>query len=244
MPIHLIYAKSSNNVIGIDGGLPWSLPEDLAHFKRTTLGAPVIMGRRTWESIPAKFRPLPGRKNIVVSGNMNWQPEGAVRVASLTDASRLVPLGTDAWVIGGARLLEDALVSAKTVVVTEIELTCEGDVYAPVLAPAWIEASRERHQSANGLWYSLVTYSRKAARHRLPPVEIAPTFADRGVWRADITQDKEPHRVFVESDDFAHDARLYVDGDFEGLQDKLDYARGLAAVLNKHRTLAPPAADN
>ena len=79
----LIYARAENGTIGRDGKMPWHLPEDLAHFKRTTLGAPVIMGRKTWDSIPAQFRPLPGRRNIVVTRQKNWVSAGADPVASI-----------------------------------------------------------------------------------------------------------------------------------------------------------------
>ena len=82
--LHLIFARASNGVIGRDGHLPWHLPEDLAHFKRTTLGCPVIMGRKTWDSLPPKFRPLPGRLNIVITRQSEWQAAGAQLITSTT----------------------------------------------------------------------------------------------------------------------------------------------------------------
>jgi len=82
--LHLIFARAANGVIGVRGSLPWHLPEDLAHFKRTTLGSPVIMGRKTWDSLPARFRPLPGRVNIVVTRQADWSAAGALRAGSIT----------------------------------------------------------------------------------------------------------------------------------------------------------------
>jgi dihydrofolate reductase len=89
MKLHLIFARSRNGVIGRDGDLPWHLPEDLAHFKRMTLGCPVIMGRKTWDSLPVKFRPLPGRANVVVTRQPDWQDAGALRADSLEGAMAL-----------------------------------------------------------------------------------------------------------------------------------------------------------
>jgi dihydrofolate reductase len=158
--LHGIFARASNGVIGKDGGLPWHLPEDLAHFKRTTMGAPVIMGRKTWESIPLKFRPLPGRVNIVVTRQANWQAEGAVRAGSLAQASDLCAASSMAWVIGGADIYAQALPLADEAVVTEIDAPFDGDAHAPQFGPQWLEAARESHISATGLKYSFVTYKR------------------------------------------------------------------------------------
>ncbi|MDB5849079.1 MAG: dihydrofolate reductase [Rhodoferax sp.] len=160
MPIHLIYARARNGVIGARGTLPWHLPEDLAHFKRTTMGAPVIMGRKTWDSLPPKFRPLPGRQNIVLTRQADWQAAGAVRVASVAEARALFAEGSDAWVIGGAEVYAQALPLADSVVVTEIDADFEGDAHAPALAAPWQEVSRAAHTAANGLGYSFVVYRR------------------------------------------------------------------------------------
>jgi dihydrofolate reductase len=156
--LHLIFARAANGVIGKDGGLPWQLPEDMAHFKRTTSGQPVIMGRKTWDSLPPKFRPLPGRTNIVVTRQADWQAQGALRAASLAQALALCPTDGDAWVIGGAEIYREALPLAHTAVVTEIEAEFEGDAHAPQFGPQWREAGRERHTAANGLAFSFVTY--------------------------------------------------------------------------------------
>ena len=107
MPLHLIYARSRNNVIGVNGDLPWHLPEDLAHFKRTTLGQPVIMGRVTWESIPHKFRPLPGRTNVVVSRQASFSAPGAQVVSSLQAAMEL--FSADDVILAKAALIDSTL---------------------------------------------------------------------------------------------------------------------------------------
>ena len=156
--LHLIFARASNGVIGKDGGLPWRLPEDMAHFKRTTSGHPVIMGRKTWDSLPPKFRPLPGRTNIVVTRQPGWQADGALRASSIDDALALCPADSDAWVIGGAQIYRESLPLAHSAVVTEIDADFEGDAHAPQLGPQWRETRRERHTAANGLNFSFVTY--------------------------------------------------------------------------------------
>ena len=158
MKLGLVYARSRNGVIGKEGGLPWHLPEDLAHFKKVTLGAPVIMGRKTWESLPPRFRPLPGRTNIVVTRQPAWTAEGAIRAGSLQDAIHLCSPHERAWVIGGADIYAQAIAVADTAEVTEIDADFEGDAYAPTLGPGWKEVSRERRRSAGGLDLSFVTY--------------------------------------------------------------------------------------
>jgi dihydrofolate reductase len=155
--LHLIFARAANGVIGKDGDLPWRLPEDMAHFKRTTAGRPVVMGRKTWESLPPKFRPLPGRTNIVVTRQSGWNDKGAVRAGSLEEAIGLCPDG-DTWIIGGAEIYRQALPLAHSAVVTEIESDFDGDAMAPVLGPEWTEVARERHTATNGLAFSWATY--------------------------------------------------------------------------------------
>jgi len=160
MKLHLIFARAANGVIGKDNALPWQLPEDMAHFKRTTLGCPVIMGRKTWDSLPPKFRPLPGRTNVVVTRQAHWQAAGALRAASLEQAITLCGDAADAWVIGGAEVYARALPLASSAVVTELESSFDGDAYAPQFGPEWVETARERHVSVNGLKFSFVTYSK------------------------------------------------------------------------------------
>ena len=164
MKLHLIYARSRNGVIGKDNQMPWHLPEDLAHFKRVTLGQPVIMGRKTWDSLPARFRPLPGRLNIVVTRQSDWHVEGALRAASIEDAMRLCGDAPDAWIMGGAEIYRQAEPLASTAVVTEIDAEFEGDAFAPELSAGWAEVQREAHVAANGLHFYFVTYQ----HHRTP----------------------------------------------------------------------------
>ena len=162
MPLHMIYARARNGVIGKQGQLPWHLPEDLAHFKRTTLGQAVVMGRVTWESLPEKFRPLPGRTNVVVSRQTSFKATGAQVVSSLEAAMALFPTNEVVWLIGGAQLYAQALASASQIVVTEIDADFEGDAFAPSLSPNdWTETQRSSHVSAQGLGYHLVTLQKR-----------------------------------------------------------------------------------
>ena len=158
MKLHLIFARAANGVIGQNNTLPWHFPEDMAHFKRTTLGCPVIMGRKTWDSLPPKFRPLPGRLNIVVTRQTDWQAEGALCAHSLPEAMALCPVESDAWVIGGAEIYAQALPLATTAVVTEIDIDFDGDAYAPTFGPEWAVTARERLDSIKGFSFSFVTY--------------------------------------------------------------------------------------
>ena len=158
--LHLIYARARNGTIGKEGQMPWHLPEDLAHFKRITLGQPVIMGRKTWESLPERFRPLPGRINIVITRQSDWQATGALRAGSIEEAQRLCGNVPDAWIMGGAEIYRLAEPMAHTAVVTEIDADFEGDAFAPTLSNAWHETQREAHTAANGLCFSFVTYTR------------------------------------------------------------------------------------
>ena len=156
----LIAAVARNGAIGKDNALLWRLPEDLKFFKRTTLGCPVIMGRKTWDSLPPKFRPLPGRANIVVTRQADWSETGAQRSSDLREALQLCEQAADVWVIGGAQLYALAEPLAHTAVVTEIEKDFEGDAFAPSLGNAWRITARERHVAASGLPFSFVTYTR------------------------------------------------------------------------------------
>ncbi|MBS1219986.1 MAG: dihydrofolate reductase [Proteobacteria bacterium] len=164
MKLGLIYARARNGVIGKAGGLPWHLPQDLAHFKRLTLGCPVIMGRRTWDSLPARFRPLPGRRNVVVSRNAELQAQGAEIAADLETALARVAEAPRAFVIGGAQLYAQALPMAHTLVLTEIDADLDGDAFFP----AWERSQFEQTGSAGavtaaGVPYRFVTYRRRQA---------------------------------------------------------------------------------
>lgn len=162
MPLHLIYARSRNGVIGRDGKLPWHLPEDMAHFKCTTMGCPVLMGRKTWDSIPLKFRPLPGRMNLVLTRREDWKADGATRVGSIEQARAQVAPDCVLWVIGGAEIYTLAEPLAELAVVTEIEADFDGDASAPVLGPNWQEQSRTHQFSAQGLAFSVAEYRRSS----------------------------------------------------------------------------------
>jgi dihydrofolate reductase len=160
MELKLIYARSRNGVIGRDGQLPWHLPADLAHFKQTTLGQAVVMGRKTWDSLPERFRPLPGRTNIVITRQTDWHAPGALVAHSLEQAMSLCPAPGPLWVIGGAEIYAQALPLASTVVVTEIDVEVQGDAHAPKLGTEWKEMSRLLQQNEDGLSYSFVTYNK------------------------------------------------------------------------------------
>lgn len=151
----LVAAVAENGVIGRAGGLPWRLKSDLQHFRALTFGHPVVMGRKTYQSIG---RPLPGRTNIVVTRQPHWQAEGAVRAGSLAEALAACADNADAWVIGGAEIYAQALPLARSAVVTEIDADFDGDAFAPEFGPAWVETRREPHTSATGLSFSFVTY--------------------------------------------------------------------------------------
>lgn len=157
--LHLIYARARNGVIGRNGRMPWHLPEDLAHFKRTTLGQPVIMGRKTWESLPAAFRPLPGRRNIVITRQVDWQAAGAEVAHSLEQAIALCQAEPVAWVMGGAQIYRQALPLAQQAIVTEIDADFEGDACAPELDCGWqMQAAGPWLVSGGGLPYRFVVY--------------------------------------------------------------------------------------
>ncbi|WP_126443996.1 dihydrofolate reductase [Sulfuricystis multivorans] len=159
--IVIIAAVAKNGVIGKSNALPWRLPEDLQHFKALTLGHTVIMGRKTWESLPEKFRPLPGRENIVVTRNVDYVAPGATVAHSLAAALSKVGAGGTAFVIGGAELYAHALPLADRLELTEIDVDVEGDAFFPAFARAeWRETGRVAGRSANGLAYAFVTYER------------------------------------------------------------------------------------
>ena len=163
MALNLIFARARNGVIGHNNTLPWHLPEDLAHFKHTTLGQPVVMGRKTWESLPPKFRPLPGRTNIVVTRQQDWHDTGAVVAHSIEEAVQQCASDAQVWVIGGAEVYAQAMPLATRAVVTEIEADFEGDAFAPTFDASWKETARNTHVAANGLTYSFVTWTRETS---------------------------------------------------------------------------------
>ncbi|WP_181787886.1 dihydrofolate reductase [Streptomyces phytophilus] len=163
MNVGLIWAQARDGVIGADNGIPWHLPEDMAHFKATTLGHPVVMGRRTWDSLPPRFRPLPGRRNVVVTRDPRWTADGAVPAGSVDRALELAsaePAAT-VWVIGGGEVYRAALPHATALSVTEIDTAVTGDTYAPVPGPEWRVADDGDWQvSRSGLRYRIRGFTR------------------------------------------------------------------------------------
>lgn len=156
----LIAAVAKNGVIGKDNALPWHLPEDMRHFKALTTGHVVVMGRKTWESLPPKFRPLPNRRNIVVTRNPAYRAEGAEVVGSLDEAMKVGADGT-AFIIGGAQLYASALPCAQRLELTEIDADFDGDARFPAFDRAqWRAVKREPGIAADGLRYAFVTYER------------------------------------------------------------------------------------
>lgn len=156
----LIAAVARNGVIGKDNRLPWHLPADLRHFKTLTTGHAVIMGRKTWESLPEQFRPLPGRQNIVITRNAAYSAPGASVAASLPEAVA-VATGEEAFVIGGAELYKAALPLADRLQLTELDAAFEGDTWFPERDPLqWREVERELHRDEAGLEFAFVRYDR------------------------------------------------------------------------------------
>jgi dihydrofolate reductase len=157
--IYLIAAVAANGVIGIDGRLPWSLPEDLRHFKRLTLGHPIIMGRKTWESLGRKA--LPGRENIVVTGTPGYQAPGATVANSLGAALALCAAESRVFVIGGERLFAESMRIATGMMLTEIARDFRGDArFPPFERSQWRETRREAHTAADGMRFDFVLYER------------------------------------------------------------------------------------
>ena len=155
----LIAAVTRNGIIGKDGGMPWHLPADLQHFKRLTLGHPILMGRRTWDSLG---RPLPGRRNIVISRQTGWQATGAEHAESLEAALQMVASDALAFVIGGAQLYAQALPLADRLELTEIEQHVDGDTRFPDWDRSrFVETARESHVAPQGWAFHFVTYTAK-----------------------------------------------------------------------------------
>lgn len=160
--IGMVWARSVAGVIGADGGMPWHVPEDLAHFKQVTGDATVLMGRRTWESLPERFRPLPGRRNLVLTRDPTWTADGAEVVHDLQEA-----LDTDetVWVIGGGQVYDAALDAADHVSETLIDVDVPGDTVAPTLGEAagWTLVDEGPWQeSRTGTRYRFLEWQRHA----------------------------------------------------------------------------------
>lgn len=162
--IGLIWAEARDGVIGQGGGMPWHVPEDLAHFREVTMGAPVVMGRRTWESFPERFRPLPGRRNIVITRNPAWSAEGAERVSGLDEALRLLDGVETAWIIGGGEVYRASIDRADVLEVTELDLDVDGDTQAPSRDGWPVAAQGDWQQSRGGVRYRFVRHERPRPR--------------------------------------------------------------------------------
>lgn len=159
MNLGLVWAQSTSGVIGRDGGIPWHVPEDMAHFKQLTAGCTVVMGRRTWESLPARFRPLPGRRNVVLTRQSGYRAEGAEVVDALDGALT----DDQTWVIGGAEIYRLALPAATRCEVTEIEIDVAprgDDALAPALSELWVGSCGDWNVSGAGLRYRFHHYHR------------------------------------------------------------------------------------
>ncbi|MGW0172925.1 dihydrofolate reductase [Rhodococcus sp. NPDC003322] len=159
--IGVIWAQAHRGVIGRDNTIPWRIPEDMAHFVDVTTGHPVVMGRRTWDSLPPRFRPLTDRRNIVVTRDRNWSADG-VEVAHSVDDALALAGDTETWVIGGGEIYAAALDRADRIEVTEVDLDVDGDAYAPALGGEWVAESTGDWQtsSRDGVRFRFVTYAR------------------------------------------------------------------------------------
>ena len=170
MTIRSIWAQSRTRAIGADGGMLWSLPEDMAFFKRATTGLPVVMGRKTWLSFPERFRPLPDRPNIVVTRDEAFQADGATVVHSLDEGLRAAAaIDDEVWVIGGAQIYGQAMDVADELWVTEVDTDADGDAYAPAIGEGWevVRSDPADRQdwltSRTGTRYRFLVYRRSAA---------------------------------------------------------------------------------
>lgn len=162
MSVTLIWGQASNGVIGADGGMPWDVPEDLARFRTLTMGSAVIMGRRTWDTVPPRFRPLAGRRNIVVTRDASWSAEGVEVAHSIEDA---LALDAAPWVMGGAEIYAAAMPHADRLEVTEIAVTPAGDAFAPTIDRAHWKLSNDTRDpswltSRTGTRYRFLSYLR------------------------------------------------------------------------------------
>jgi dihydrofolate reductase len=163
--VGMVWAQARGGVIGADGGLPWHLPEDLALFRTLTMGSTVVMGRRTWQSLPGRFRPLPGRTNVVLTSDRHWSEDGARPAASV---DQVLAEHESFWVIGGGAVYAAFLPHADRLVVTEVDTLVAGDTWAPPLGDDWVRASRTPAEGwtvspSAGLGYAVSEYVRPAA---------------------------------------------------------------------------------
>lgn len=159
MKVGVIYAKSLNNVIGINGRLPWHIPEDLKHFKDTTKDSIVAMGSKTWYSLPV--RPLPGRINIILSSRNLDEPNAIISRSVLEATKEAFYRKKDIWFIGGSNVISKALTIADTVVITEILNNYEGDTTVEDLSNEWKLVFKSTNQSTTGIDFNILKYEKK-----------------------------------------------------------------------------------
>ena len=164
MTVALVAAIARGGVIGRDGGIPWHIPEDVARFKALTTGHAVVMGRKTWESLPERFRPLPGRRNVVVTRDSSWNASGAERAGSVEEALEALRDVERVFVIGGAEIYAAALPYADELVLTEVDLDVDGDTFFPEWdRNAFVEISREERAAEDGTRFAFVHCRTRAA---------------------------------------------------------------------------------
>lgn len=163
MTVRLVWAQARGGAIGRENTIPWHVPEDLARFKQLTVGHPVVMGRKTWESLPPRFRPLPGRTNVVVTRNSDFDADGAVVVGSL-DAALELAGDADVSIIGGGEIYRAAIPLATELFVTEIDLQIDGaDAFAPAIPDGWaVHITGDWQTSSSGARYRFCDYRRTA----------------------------------------------------------------------------------
>ena len=177
--VGMIWAQTNQGVIGAGGGMPWHLPEDMAHFARVTKGHPVVMGRRTWESFPDKYRPLPERTNIVVTRQPDWastpEASGAVVLDSLDEAlveAQFSPGGNEVWVIGGGQVYAQAMDDCNVAVITVINSDVPGDTQAPALGQEWTfrgaTPKEGWHTAKNGTEYRFTLWAKGDSEFEAP----------------------------------------------------------------------------
>ncbi len=157
MTVRMIWAEARGGVIGAGGGIPWRVPGEQAMFKQRTMGATVVMGRATWESLPPRMRPLPGRRNVVLTRTQGWAAEGAETAGSVAD---VLARQDDLWVIGGAAVYAAFLPYADLIVRTEIDLDVAGDTFAPALGDDWQQTAGDWRTADNGVRYRVVEHVR------------------------------------------------------------------------------------
>jgi dihydrofolate reductase len=222
LTVALVAAVARGGVIGRAGALPWHLPEDMARFREVTMGHPVVMGRKTWDSLPDRFRPLTGRRNVVVTRNASWTAEGAERTPSLEGALELLAAEERVSVIGGGEIFAAALPRADELVLTEIDVEIQGDTFFPKWrAHEFVETGRQGHVSDDGVPFAFVTYRRTPSSRQLAALaSVDALLANGGIdywlfggWAVDfyagaITRPHDDVDIAVWRDDVARIAAL------------------------------------